>query len=186
MSKTINFVQDRRKSLSLNEEKDQILLRKMVRIFIGVFLLFLLAIGFRLFFAQQLNQMAQKQQDARAGILQQESVEREYSIFSNKLKHIASLWGKRQNKQSAIAFFMKLFSAETSVSGLSYSAETEALTFRLKANSIFVLESAMLTLASTTVTDTYPGISKNNLSRADDASYTLTVTVVLAGAQGQK
>jgi hypothetical protein len=186
MSKTINFVQDRRKSLSLSEQQDQILLRKMVRIFIVIFVFFVVALGSRLFLSREFAQIIVKQQTTRASISQQESIEREFSIFSHKLTHISSLWGKRQNKQEAVAFFMRLFSGDTTVSGLSYSAETEALTFRLKTSSVFVLENALTTLASPSVTAAYPGISKSQLSRGEDASYNLNVTVALGSVESNQ
>lgn len=186
MSKTINFVQDRRKSISLVEQHDQVLLRKMVVVFVGVALLCIVVFSIRFFFSYQLTSVLEKQKATRASIVQQEAVEREYSIFAHKLTLISSLWGKRQDKQEAVAFFMRLFTGDTTVSGLSYSAETEALTFRLRANSVFVLENALNTLASQSVLGEYPKIAKSDLSRSDDASYSLNVTVVLGAAEGQK
>ncbi len=179
MSKSINFVQERRKTLSLAEQQDVIFLNKVVRGFIGVFIVFLVILGGRFFLSYQLNQVLEDQKAARAGILASESVEREYSIFSHKINQLTALWDKRKNKQEAIAFFMRLFTTDTTISGISYSADTDALTFQLKATSIFVLEAALNTLTSTTVTTEYPSIYKENLSRGEDASYTMSVIVAL-------
>jgi hypothetical protein len=180
MSKTINFVQDRRKTLSLAEQQDQVILKKMIGVFVGIFLVFLVVLGGRLFLNYQHTQLLEDQKNARAGILQQESVEREFSIFAHKITHITALWGKRQNKQEAIAFFMQLFSGDTSISGISYSADSESLTFRLKTGSVFLLEETLNTLTDTPVTSKFPGISKSGLSRSSDASYSMNITVALS------
>ena len=131
----------------------------------------------------QYTQLLEDQKVARAGILLQESVEREYSIFSHKITHITALWGKRQDKQEAIAFFMQLFSGDTTISGISYSADSESLTFRLKSASIFVLEETLNTLTSEQVLAKFPGISKSGLSRTADASYSMNITVALSGVK---
>lgn len=184
MSRTINFVQERRKTLSFAEQEDRKRFRTVLGVFIGVVVICSLVAAAQFYLTYQIKQVRDEQTRMRTAIKEQEAIEREYSIFAHKLKLLTQLWGARQNKQEAIAFFYSLFTDGASISGIEYVAGVEALTFQLSADSVFVLDGVFETLSSPLVVGKYPSISKSRLSRSADASYSMSVTVTLA--QGVK
>jgi hypothetical protein len=181
MSSTINFVQERRKHLSFAEQEDRKRFNTVLRVFIGIIVLFVVISGVQFYLTYQIKAIRDEQARTRIAIQQQEAVEREYSIFAHKLKLLTELWGARQKKQEAIAYFNSLFQGGATISGIEYVAGVEALTFQLKADSIFVLENVFTTLSSPLVLEKFPSISKSRLTRSSDASYTMAITVTLSG-----
>lgn len=181
MSKHINFVSARRKTLTKHQERDRKWFGWTTKMVLGVFGVFLLALGIRLFFMYQLKVVVDAQQVTRQAIVANEAIEREYTIFAHKLKQLSTIFIRRQNKQEALRFFNDLFGSEVKVSEIIYSSDgnEDILTFTLRAQSVFTLDEIFDKLNSPEVLNRFNNIEKESLRRSSDGSYGIQITLVL-------
>lgn len=185
MSKTINFVGERRKKLDLTQRKDYEILKKVVYVFVAVFAVFLIALGTRLYYVFQVRGVLDEQDTIRQVISSQQQTELDYNVFAQKLKQLTELFGVRKDKQEAFEFFSQVFGPEVIISEIDYSSSSnDILQFTVQAPSVFVMEQVFETLDSPEVKGKFAGISKSGLSRSGQASYNLTLTVILATPGG--
>lgn len=183
MSKSINFVGDRRKRLTKIQKQDKKIMSIMINVLVGVFIIFLIVMGLRLFYVFRLKSLNDQQQDIRNVILTHQSVEKDYVIFAQKLKKLSVFFGKRKDKQEALIFFSDVFGDDVIVSGIDYSSsEEDVVSFVIKAPNIFVMEKVFDTLENPSVTTTYPNISRSNMQRSPTGNYTVSLAVVLSEA----
>lgn len=183
MSKSINFVSDRRKVLTKLEERDKGWFSSATKLVIVVFVIFLVALGARLFFMYQVKMVIDDQKLTRQAILAQEELEKEYTVFAHKLKQLSSIFIRRQNKQETLKFFSELFGDEVTVSEIDYTSDgkEDVLSFTLKSKSIFTLDEIFSKLNSQAVLDKFKNIQKDSLRRLSDGSYGIQITLVLSG-----
>ncbi len=180
MSRTINFVAARRKKLTFQQQADRKHFQWALRVFIGVFVVFLLVLGVRFYFVYQVKLLTDQQKNTRELILSQESVERDYNIFAYKLRSLTELFGKRKDKQEAFVFFSNVFGEDVIVSGIDYSAsEQDILSFTIQVPNVFVLDDVFATLESDAVREPYPKVGRSNLRRTPSGFYTMTLIVTV-------
>lgn len=180
MARNINFVRDRRRKLNKTEELDRKLFVYSLYglgIVVGVFLFVFAA---RLAMVFQVKSIKDKQENTRQAILAREDIEKSYTIFANKLTILTELYNKRKAKQDALEFFGSIFGPDVLISQLNYSQETEALTFVVTTQSVFVLESVFDTLTSEQVLTPYPSIEKAGLRRDRDGTYDMKLSILLS------
>lgn len=183
MARTINFVRERRRNLSNQEVEDRRVLKYVIW---GLFVLggvILLIVSARLFLLYQIKNIKAEQKAVEQQIVQKEAIEKQYTIFANKLTILTELFGKRKEKQEALAYFSSLFGEDVIISQLSYTAGDEVLSFVLEANSIFTMEDVFTIISSDQVKQRYPMIQKNGLRRGEDGSYGMQVTLVFGDEQ---
>jgi hypothetical protein len=180
MSKSINFVGDRRKRLTKTQKQDKKVMEIMTNVLVGVFVVFLIVLGLKMFYVFRVKNVKDEQKDVRRIILSHEEVEKEYIIFAQKLKKLTVFFGKRKDKQEALVFFSKVFGDDVIVSGIDYSsADEDVVSFVIKSPNVFVMERVFDTLDSKDVVSKYPDISKSNMSRSSSGNYTVNLSVVL-------
>lgn len=180
MSKSINFVGDKRKKLTKAQAQDKKIMAIMIYVLVGVFAVFLIVVGLRLFYVYRVKTVNDKQVEVKSVILSKESIEKEYIIFAQKLKKLSVLFGKRKNKQEALVFFSKVFGEDVIVSGIDYSsADEDVVTFTIKTPSVFVMEKVFDILQSEEVTTAYPQISKSSMRRTQSGNYSVNLAVIL-------
>lgn len=180
MSKSINFVGDKRKKLTKVQAQDKKIMTIMIYILVGVFAVFLIVVGLRLFYVYRVKTVNDEQVEVKSAILSKESIEKEYIIFAQKLKKLSVLFGKRKNKQEALVFFSEIFGEDVIVSGIDYSsADEDVVTFTIKTPDVFVMEKVFDILQSEDVTNEYPQISKSSMRRAQSGNYTINLAVIL-------
>lgn len=180
MSKSINFVGDRRKRLSKAQKQDKKVMDIMTNVLVGVFIIFLVILGLRIFYVFKVKSVKDEQKNVRSIILSHEDVEKEYVIFAQKLKKLSVFFGRRKDKQEALVFFSEVFSDDVIVSGIDYSsAEEDVVSFTIKAPNVFTMERVFNTLSSDKVISKYPNISKSNMSRSSSGNYTVNLAVIL-------
>lgn len=179
MARTINFVRDRRQSISRQVKQDRAILRYVIYslIIIGVVMLMVLAV--RLFLIFRIQMITNAQKEVTQAILEKEELERDYTIFAHKLTAITDLFGKRREKQEALAYFSSLFGPNVVISQLSYTAGEEILSFTIDSPSVFVLDEVFEIMNSSEVREKYPQIVKNSLSRASNGRYGMAITLPL-------
>lgn len=185
MSQSINFVGDRRKRLNKTQKQDKKIMNIMINVLVGIFIIFLVVMGLRIFYVFRLKTVKDQQTDVRSVILTHEVVEKEYIIFAQKLKKLSVFFGKRKDKQEALIFFSEVFGKDVIVSGIDYSsADEDIVSFTIKAPNVFVMERVFKTLEDPKVSLNYPNISKSNMSRSASGNYTLNLAVVLPDMTG--
>lgn len=179
----INFVKDRRKKLTAQQQLDHKLFRIASYVLAGCFAVFLVVIGARLYFARSAQAVIDDQTAVKRAIENKEEIEADYSIFAQKLKVLSELFGQRKNKQEALLFFGDVFGPDITVSGIDYTASEDGiLSFTIKAPSVFYLDGVFDVLEGEEVTTKYSRVQKSTLNRASDGSYSLKLTVVFADA----
>lgn len=178
MARTINFVRERRRTLSHQEEEDKKVLKYATWALFGLGAVILLVVGARLFLLYQIQAMQAEQKSVQQLIAQKAQVEEQYTIFANKLKILTELFGKRKEKQEALVYFSNLFGEDVIISQLSYTAGEEILSFVLQSTSIFTMEEVFNIISSDEVKARYPMIKKNSLRRGSDGTYGMQVTLV--------
>lgn len=179
MSRTINFVRERQRNLTRLEEQDRQIFRWLL-VGVGVLMgLVFIAVGVRLFFLYRMQVVTDQQANLKQAIVAQEEVERSFTVFAHKLKTLTELFGRRKEKQETLAYFSTLFDENVVIRQLSYTAETEELSFILESKNIFVLEGVFETMNSQEIKDRFPTIRKESLRRGPDGSYGMYISILL-------
>lgn len=177
MARSINFVRERQRSLSKQEQQDRKLLRRAIMALFVVGGLLVVVVGTRLGMVQWHQSIKNQQQAAISQIQEREDVERSYTVFASKLNVVTELFGKRKEKQDALAYFSSLFDPDIIISQLSYTAEDDVLTFTIQAPSIFRMEQVFTVMQSADVNARYPNLSRDSLRRSADGAYGMQVTL---------
>lgn len=177
MARTINFVRERRRNLSHQEEDDRKILRYVTFGMFGLGALILLIVGARLYLLYEIRNIQDEQKTVTAAISNKVGIEEQYTVFVNKLAILTELFGKRKEKQEALAYFSSLFGPDVIISQLSYKAGDEVLSFVLQSSNIFTMEEVFNIISSSEVSARYPTIKKNSLRRSFDGSYGMQVTL---------
>lgn len=175
----INFLSQRRVTLTKVEKKDRQVYFYTLGFFSVCLLIFLIVFGVGVFYNLQLKKTTQQQQAFRQTILNDESTEIAFLVFANKLKSIKSIFETRSNKQHAIGFFSELFGPKVFIGGMSYDSEGGLLSLQSTSNNVFTLEETFSLLDSQSVLDQFNSLSKSNLTRVEDGSYSFQLTVGL-------
>ncbi len=179
MSKEINFLRDRRKTLSKRQKLD-IKILKITAVVFGVVLLgFVITFGVSFFYTYSFNKFEAMEQRLTQQIVDNEDTEKLFVVTVHKLKALVGINDKRKNKQQAIEFFSTVFGDEVLVKQIEYSGQDDLLTFRLESKDVFVLEEVFYKLKQPDVAAEFNSIATSNLSRADTGRYQLSVAVVL-------
>lgn len=180
MTRGINFVANRRKRLTAQQLQDEKWFKYATIGLIGVFVVFLIVVGIRLFLMYRMNTLKDDQLNTRKAVEAQEHVEKEYNIFAHKLRALSDLFGKRQDKQEAMVYFSQVFGPQVIISGIDYSEQDDSIvSFTLTAPSIFDLENVFRILESDEVRTTYSRVHKSDLGRGESGAYTIKLTIVL-------
>lgn len=177
MARTINFVRERRRNLTRQEQDDRKILKFVTFGLFGLGALILVIVATRLFLLYQIQSVQNQQKQVQASITEKIQIEEQYTIFANKLKILTELFGKRKEKQEALAYFSSLFGSDVIINQLSYKAGDEVLSFVLQSTSIFTMEEVFNIISSNEVTSRYPTIKKESLRRSLDGSYGMQVTL---------
>lgn len=179
MPDSVNFVKERRRSLTKTQKQDQLLLRSALIAFGGILAVFLVVVGVQFYLTFQFSQLRTRHQELSNSVLSQDGTERSYLILINKIKVIAQLLKARTGKQQAIEYFTNLFGQDVLIRELTYIEKDGLLSFGLEATNVFVLDRLLELLNSPEVTDRFASVSTSELSRTGDGIYTLLVTVSL-------
>ena len=175
----INFLSQRRLTLTKVEEKDVVYQKYSSWVFGGVLLLFSIAAGFNIFFTQQLKKINTSEELFTKQIAGEESTELTYLVFAHKLKTVKKLYQNRSNKQQAIDYFSNLFGNQVFLSGMNYGGDTNELSLRLTSENVFALEKILNTLDSENVKNSFSSVTKSGLRRDNNGSYNLDIAIEL-------
>ena len=180
MARTVNFVRDRQRNLSLLEVQDRKVFKLAIIATAITVALLMIVVGARLLFLFQLRQVTAEQKRLKEAISSKEEIEKSFTVFSHKLKVLTELFGKRKEKQETLEYFSNLFDKDVIISQLSYSSDTEELSFTLQAKNVFVMKQVMETLNSDEVKLRYPRMVKASLGRTSTGAYSMNLSVPLS------
>lgn len=179
MSRQINFLAERRKSLTKVEIQD----RKVIRIasiaFSAVFLAFLVIFGIRFYFERQLLQVKEAQKVARAQILNDQAIERSFVIFVYKLTALANLTQDKQEKNQALNFFSNLFGPDVFVTQMTFLEKEKILSLKIQSDSIFSLRQIFELMNTAPVREQFVSVNPSDLMRTPNGDYEMVITAVV-------
>lgn len=176
----LNFLRQRKKSLSEIEKSDRKYALWMSYLLGGLLFLLLLVTIANFFFTRRLQSLQQSIEQTTAQIAEQNNIEQQYVILAEKLAFISGVIKDRSTKRSTIEFFTSQFStAQTTLKEITYD-QKGSLQFQVIAQDVFTIDSILKTLQSEEIRAKYQSIHLSDLSRTPDGMYAVTVTVAFA------
>jgi Tfp pilus assembly protein PilN len=125
----------------------------------------------------------QRQNKTKQSLVDNQSLEVTYFVFSNKLKAIAEIFDQRNNKQQAINYLSNLFGDQVFINGVTYDGTAQVLSLNLTSTNIFDLEALITSLNNPEVKANFSSLTKSNVRRNEDGSYNLKLTLELKPSQ---
>ena len=173
----INFLRERRKSLSIQQQQDKRILL-IAEITFGVIVLaFAVAFGVNIYLASQLNQIRSQQQLQRDQIVSNQSLELSFTTFVRKLSALSTLYQDRLDKKEAIAYFTNVFGPDVLIKKISFDQAEKLLVFRVQSNDIFHLQGVLSIVSAQETLAKFPTVNASHLSRDADGHYEMDVIV---------
>ncbi len=180
MSREINFLAERQKGISKQEQKDLRWLKIVALIFGGTCFITAILLVVSLYFSSQLNRLKTQEQAIREQILQNQENEGALVTYMKKLSTLAGIYRDRQDKNDVITFFSSLFGSDAVISGIDFDQKDKFLRFRVESSDVFVLHHVLDVANSQEVKSKYPALALSVLQRKDDASYEITISIPLS------
>jgi hypothetical protein len=175
----INFLSQRRITLTKVEEGDKKTYLLSIAFFAISMAIFIIVFGTKIFFQNSIKKSTQTQKAIQQMILDEEPTEVAFLIFSNKLKTIKDLFENRSDKQEAIGFFSELFGPNVFIGGMEYNEKDSILSLKSTSSNIFELEKTFNLLNDNSVKEKFSSLEKTSLSRKDDGGYSFQLLVGL-------
>lgn len=163
-------------------QQDQKFLKWALVWFGGVVGIFLILLIINLILGQQLKRLNTEQTQGKQSLVNNQSVEVAYLVFSHKLAAIAQIFEQRNNKQQAINYLSSLFGSEVFISGVTYEGTEQVLSLNLNSANIFDLSQLLQQLDTPEVKENFSSLVKSNIRRNEDGSYDLKLTLELKAA----
>lgn len=176
---SINFLGKRGSLYQKNLAKDHKLFLISLVCFGAVVLVFLALLGFNIFLGVKLQNVTKKQNETRQSIVNNQTVEASYLLFSNKLKAIGEIFEKRNNKQQAINYLSNLFGDSAFIGGVNYDGEAQILSLTVSSDNIFSLDELVKRLDSEEVRTNFASLNKGNIRRTEEGRYEMKLTIEL-------
>ncbi len=173
----INFLSKQNVKLSKQQEKDRLIFKYALIVFIVCSVAFLGIFSINLYLQYRINQVQAQVMTAKKQIDSERTLEANYLFFVNKLTIIRELFDQRANKQIAMGFFSELFGPNITISGLNYNMEEGILSLQVVSPHVFYLEEALEVLEDPDVTKYFTSLTKSNLNRQPMGQYAFSLTV---------
>jgi hypothetical protein len=181
-SQSINFFGRAGDLYQRTRQQDQKFLKWALIGFGIVVGIFLILLTINLILGQQLKRLNTQQLEGKQSLVNNQSVEVAYLIFSHKLAAIAQIFEQRNNKQQAINYLSSLFGSQVFISGVTYEGTAQVLSLNLNSANIFDLSQLLEQLDTPEVKQNFSSLVKSNIRRNDDGSYDLKLTLELKAA----
>ncbi len=175
--KEINFLRERHRKASAQEQRDWSLLKFSFLGFGLVFVLFLGALGLQFYLNNQLDSVRQQQQATRSQIVSNQDTEKIYVLFAHKLKDLARLFQDRSEKKDAIAYFTQVFGPNIFVKQIDFDPAEKLLVFRIESSDVFTLKNVFTIVNSADTQGKFTSVTTSDLSRTSDGKYEMNIVV---------
>ena len=177
MSREINFLSERRKTLSKQEAKDKRLLR-IALIFLAIVIVALLGcIGGLYYFNSQLAKVKSLESAARTEILSNADTEQSFVLFVRKLSSLAAIAQDRQDKRNVIDYFNQVFGPDVLIKGLEFDPKNKLLLFKIESPDVFKLRAVLDLVNSPDIQAKFVSLNPSDLSRTSDGKYEMSLAV---------
>ena len=181
----INFLKKRALRITKFEKKDKKNFRYAVVYFSIATLIAIGMISAEILGNSRLKNIKKQQNQLKHKITNNEKLELQFLIFSNKLSLVKKIFEKRSNKQAAISYFTNIFTEDMYISGIQYDDAKQTLNMKVTSLDIFSLEKTFEILGNSDVKENFAKIQKDNLNRANDGKYTMSLNIALL-SEGEK
>lgn len=176
--KEINFLRERRKTLSKQELADKKVL-KISSIFFGIFFAFFaLVFGLHFFLTSRINAVRSQQDATRSQIVADQPVEKSFVVFVHKLTVLAQLFKDRAEKRDAVDYLTTAFAPDVFIKQIDFNQKDKLLIFRVQANDIFHLQKVFDVANSDATRQKFASITTSNLERMSDGHYEMNIVVL--------
>ncbi len=175
--KEINFLSRQNLLLGEQTQKDQQIFKYCLAGFIVSLIIFSGLFATRWWLNRTLSELSRQTNQLTSQVTNQQPLEINYLFFVNKLKIIKELFEMRNEKQIAVSYFTNLFDPAITITGLNYKMEEGILSLTVTSPTIFYLDKVIDTLDDASVREKFAALNKSSLKRAEDASYSLDLTI---------
>jgi hypothetical protein len=179
MVKEINFLSERRRTITKQEKLDKRLV-KMAAIFLSMVLVVVtVVLGTTLYIQSRLRQVQAQQQTIRGQITDGRATEEAFVIFVRKLTSLAQLDQARQDKRDTIAYFSTIFGQNVFVQSIEFDQKNKLLIFRIQSDDVFALKNVLNVVNSADVAQKFQSVNPSDLARMSDGTYQLSIAVAI-------
>ena len=178
-ARQINFLSERRKSLTKTEHQDQQVMQIMAGVFGLIVVICLMSFGLHFFLNRQMTQVQAAEKAARSQIVDNETIERSFVIFVYKLTALTSLSQDKQDKNEAISFLSTLFGDDVFIKQMNFLEKERILSLRIQSDSIFSLKQVFSQLNDPEVRGRFASLNPSDLLRTADGNYEMSITAVV-------
>lgn len=178
-ARQINFLSERRKSLTKTEHQDLQLIKIVGGVFGVIVLICAVLISIRVYLGRQFSQVQESEKLARAQIVDNETIERSFVIFVYKLTAMTNITQDKEAKNEAITFFSQLFGEDVFIKQMSFLEKEKILSLRIQSESVFSLQEVFRKLSEDDVRGRFASLSPSNLLRTPAGDYEMSITAVL-------
>lgn len=183
---SINFLGKRGSLYQKHVVQDHRLFQIALGSFGATVIVLLALIGFNIYLASTLQNVVKKQNDTKQSIVANQTVEVAYVLFSSKLKAIAEIFEKRNNKQQAINYLNELFSDSGFIGGVNYDGAEQILSLTVDSTNIFQLDGLIKKLDSPEVKSNFASLNRSNITRSSEGKYSMKLTIQLKKTAAEK
>jgi len=167
----INFLRDQRRALATKELKDK-KIAKISSVIVGVFaIVFIGVIGVSIFFSQKEKKAQASIDSAQVQLKKMLPLEKDYVIYSKKLKILHSIDQERQTKRAAATFFYSIIPEEDELVDAQTDEKEHKIAFSILVPEIFKLQHLLDVMYGDAVEKAGYSIKGESLSRNNQGEY---------------
>lgn len=178
----INFLRQRRKKLTAQQELDKRYAMYAGYVSAGIFVLIVIIFILEFLLKRNITSVKAEQRRVESAILDKAAIEKEYLILGEKLTLLQGLVKDKGVKQQALEYFSSLLATEDVVLTQVIFSKEDIIQFDVQTNDVFQYRKLLHRLQGQDILSAYPHISVTDLSRLKNGSYTSTLTVILGNA----
>jgi hypothetical protein len=184
MPRQINFLAERQKGVSKQQKMDMRLLRITSVVLAIATVGGVIIFGSFFYLTYQFNQIKERERASRAAISSNQETEAGLVVYVKKLTTLATIYKDRQDKNDSIDYFTNLFGNDVVVTGIDFDPKDKLLRFQVHANDAFILRRVLDQANSAEVKAKFPILATSDLTRKEDATYQITISIPISKTAG--
>lgn len=183
---TINFFREQQRKSASQDKLDLNIFRGAIAV---TSVIAIVSVGLAIWWqiqAQQLRQLQAEEQQRSRLIAQASQEEAEYLSYSRRLDLVGDILETRTSKKEAMDFLSLLTQPDIGFDNITYDDQEKQLQFRLRASSVFAVESFLELLRQPVIDEYYDDVQVSNIRRDDLGEYVMDVgvTLIIEGENG--
>jgi hypothetical protein len=186
MSRQINFLAERQKGISKQQQQDMRSLRLFAVVLGFACVTASIIYGLFFFYTYRFTTIKTQEKAIRNQIVGNQENEAAFVVYARKLATLTTIYKDRQDKNNIISYFSELFGNDVIITGIDFDQKDKLLHFKVKSNDVFVFQRVLAVANSEQVKNDFPTLGLSTLSRKEDASYEVTISVPITKPVGQQ